>query len=592
MNETILQVNELIQSLQGFGTFDYVVFVFMLISCAGIGLYYALHGNKSADAEIELLMGGRNMKVFPVAMSLVASFISGITLLGNPTEAYLYGTAYFFTIFVLMIVSFPASYVFLPVFHDMKLASTYEYLERRFDRKLRYFGSVLFTIGLLCWLPIVIYVPALAFNQVTGLNIHIITPCVCIVCIFYTAVGGLKAVVWTDVIQSFIMVGAVILVVIKGSLDAGGFQTVWHRAWESGRIEYPSFQLDFVDRHTFWSLSIGGTVFWLQAAIINQNMIQRYLALPDMTHARRALAMFTVGTVFIIILTGYAGFVVYSTYYDCDPLTTKLAKAKDQLLPLLVARVLGEFPGMPGLFVAGIFSAALSSLSTGLNSISAIVLEDFIKPTMSEKLSNKATEYIIKAAVLIFGIISVGLVFIVEKLGTVLQLSMSLGGMTGGPLFGIFCLGILFPWSNEKGALYGGIVGIICSAIVVMGGQNALASGNLVYPGKPLSIEGCNYVHNSTLLIANRTTLSKEEYVFPLYKISYLWYPVFGSLITFITGVIISFLTGPSDLTSIDHMLLSPVIRKYLPPKSSLTTSETVPELKKMLDPEKGEEKN
>ena len=76
------------------------------------------------------------------------------------------------------------------------------------------------------------------------------------------------------------------------------------------------------------------------------------------------------------------------------------------------------------------------------------------------------------------------------------------------------------------------------------------------------------------------------RYVFPLYKISYLWYPVFGSLITFITGVIISFLTGPSDLTSIDHMLLSPVIRKYLPPKSSLTTSETVPELKKMLDPE------
>ena len=75
MNETILQVNELIQSLQGFGTFDYVVFVFMLISCAGIGLYYALHGNKSADAEIELLMGGRNMKVFPVAMSLVARYV-------------------------------------------------------------------------------------------------------------------------------------------------------------------------------------------------------------------------------------------------------------------------------------------------------------------------------------------------------------------------------------------------------------------------------------------------------------------------------------------------------------------------------------
>lgn len=218
MNRSLVGAKELGESLQNFGITDYIVFVLMLVGCAGIGLYYGLRGKKNVDAETELLMGGRNMKVFPIAMSLVArlvyfiwnlkihcflfafrlnhycSFISGITLLGNPTEAYLHGTQYFFIIFTLLVISFPGTVVFLPVFHDMKLASTYEvgggffffsfpfklffvfdilsvysnffylesskkinrlhnlilfqYLERRFDRKLRYLGSVSFTIGL------------------------------------------------------------------------------------------------------------------------------------------------------------------------------------------------------------------------------------------------------------------------------------------------------------------------------------------------------------------------------------------------------------------------------------------------------------
>lgn len=89
------------------------------------------------------------------------------------------------------------------------------------------------------WLPIVIYVPALAFNQVTGVNVHWITPIVCVVCIFYTCVGGLKAVVWTDVVQLVMMFGAIVLVMVKGTYDVGGYSVVWDRAVQSGRIEGP-----------------------------------------------------------------------------------------------------------------------------------------------------------------------------------------------------------------------------------------------------------------------------------------------------------------------------------------------------------------
>lgn len=160
----------------------------------------------------------------------------------------------------------------------------------------------------------------------------------------------------------------------------------------------------------------------------------------------RALWIFIFGVIILLSMCSYCGLLIYAKYHDCDPLTTKLAKAKDQLLPLLVVDTLGNYPGLTGLFVAGVFSAALSSLSTGLNSMSAVMLEDFFKPFVQRPLTNFQTKYIMRGSVFIFGAICVCLVFVVEKLGAVLQLSMSLGAVSQGPLLGIFTMGVLIPW--------------------------------------------------------------------------------------------------------------------------------------------------
>jgi len=137
---------------------------------------------------------------------------------------------------------------------------------------------------------------------------------------------------------------------------------------------------------------------------------------------------------------------IYATYNECDPLTTKLVKAKDQLLPLLVVDILGDYPGLVGMFVAGVFSAALSSLSTGLNSLSAVMLEDFFKPFSKTPLTERQTKYIMRGVVVVFGVICVALVFVVEQLGSVLMLSMSLGSIAQGPLLGVFTCGVMLPW--------------------------------------------------------------------------------------------------------------------------------------------------
>ncbi|XP_063616901.1 sodium-coupled monocarboxylate transporter 1-like isoform X3 [Cydia splendana] len=399
-----IDVSVVRKSFQHFSVIDYSVFVLMLGVCTGIGLYFGcVKKQKSAQ---DYLMGGRDMGIVPVTFSLVASFISGISLLGTPTELYLYGTSYVFFLIGACLMSVVISFTFMPVLHDLQITSAYEYLELRYDKRVRLFGSIIFSFYLMAWLPIVIYVPALAFNQVTGVNIHIVTPIVCFVCIFYTSLGGLKAVVWTDVIQTIVMTGAMILVIIKGTIIVGGLGEVWRRNWNTGRIEMPSLHFDLTDRHTIWSVSIGSMFYWTGNIAVNQSMMQRFLSLPDLKSSKRAVWGFLGGIALIVLICAFSGMLAYARYYDCDPLDSKLALAKDQILPLLVMDVLGEWNGLPGIFVAGVFSAALSSLSTGLNSMSAVVLEDFWKPFFRQP-SHKETQILMRAVVVVIGCVCV-----------------------------------------------------------------------------------------------------------------------------------------------------------------------------------------
>lgn len=204
-----------------------------------------------------------------------------------------------------------------------------------------------------------------------------------------------------------------------------------------------------------------------------------------------------------------------------------MAKAKDQLVPLMVMETLKFLPGMAGLFVAGVFSAALSSLSTGLNSLAAVVLEDYIKPFRKTALSETQTAIIMRSIVVLVGIISVSLVFVVEYLGhAVLQLSATLGSVTGGSLLSLFLMGMLMPWINTRvcqdilnnkqnficyslfssqSAISGISVSFLVMTWVCVRGQIALATGELIYHTKPVSIEGCGYNFESLLSLINET---------------------------------------------------------------------------------------
>ncbi|KAI4499240.1 hypothetical protein M0802_005500 [Mischocyttarus mexicanus] len=554
-----------------FGWTDYTLFAMILMISILIGFYFGVFSKQ--DTTTEYLLGGKRMGFFPIAMSIIASHVSGITLLGIPSEVYLYGSQYaacFITSFLTCLIS---AYVFLPVFYKLQLTSTFEYLEVRFSRSVRLLCSVLFVISYTMYIPIVIYVPALAFSQVTNFSLHTITPILCAVCILYTSIGGLKAVVWTDTIQFTVTVGGLFAILFLGINSVGGISEVWNRSDMGNRLVFFNMDINPYTRNTFWAMTIGLTVTWLVHLGVHQGAVQRCLSVPTESDARRALGMTAFGLILVKIISVFTGLIIYAKYFNCDPLLSKKIQRADHILPYYVMDVAGNVPGLPGLFLAGLVSAALATMSASLNTMSGTIYKDFIDPWLPVRPNNEArAAKIMKIIVLIIGGIAVGLVFVVEHLGSVFQISVSIRSVTDGPLLGLFLLGMLVPLCNTQGALLGGCVSLIGMFFLAGGSEWYMTNGLIRKITLPLSIHECPYPLNETE-VTTRRPLTLDEEPFAIFKISFMYFTMIGSMITVVVGIIGSYAFGTVDLTQINPDHISPIMRRFLPRKEYVQVS-------------------
>ena len=534
----------------------------MLAVSAAAGLWHYRKAQKSSTEDY--LLGGRSMALFPVSASLVASFISGVTILGTPSEIYNFGTQYWITIISILFSGLVVAVVYAPVFVEMRLNSVYEYLEIRFNRSVRTLISLIFVIDVVLYQSIVVYVPALALNQVSGIDVHLIGITVCCVCVFYTVLGGIRAVVWTDALQVAVMVAGVLTVSVLGTYQLGVAE-IWSEALKANRIEFLNFDPSPYTRHTVWTVLIGSWLYSTAYIAVNQTMVQRYRSLKDLKTSKLSLAIFTISIMLFISLCCWCGLVLIAWWSPpkCDPRASGLITADDQLLPAYVMEIAGHLHGVPGLFIAGIFGAALSTLSVGFNSTSVVVLEDFVKGLFGMKLSDRCSFIFVKVLVVLLGSIALGLLFLVEKLGGVLVITGSLAAIAAGTSFGVFTLGILFPWTNSKGAFTGAIVGFVIAGWASLGANWSLGAGLLVPKKLPVALSHCPANISESFL--KQFDRPNEGDVFPLYRLSYHWFTGLGTVIVIIVGNLVSWWTGPVDPSTIDKRLLSPVIHSLLP---------------------------
>ncbi|XP_059181535.1 sodium-coupled monocarboxylate transporter 1 [Centropristis striata] len=538
-----------------FAVADYVVFSLMLLVSAAIGVYYAW-ADRGQRSSGDFLMGGRRLTALPVSLSLAASFMSAITVLSNPAEVYRYGASIGFYGLSYVITMVVTSEIFLPVFYRLAITSTYEYLELRFNRATRLLGTVLFIVQTILYTGIVIYAPALALNQVTGLDLWGVVISTGVVCTFYCTLGGLKAVVWTDVFQLGVMLAGFLSVIIRSVIVQGGVLPIISDAQQGGRLNVLDFDTNPLRRHTFWTITIGGVFVWVSIYGINQAQVQRYMSCKSLTHARLSLYINLLGLWSTLLCSVFAGMCLFSVYKNCDPWTAGLVSAPDQLMPYLVMDILGNFPGLPGLFVAAAYSASLSTVSSSINALAAVTVEDLIKPCTN--MSEKHLSWASKGLTLTYGVISIGMAGVASLMGGILQATISIFGIIGGPLLGIFTIGILFPFANSKGALSGLVSGLLVSLWVGIGAQIYPPPSELTRP-LSLTTKGCNFTitdslnWTSTALPTLPTSVSitsvhdvdgRSPFADNWYSLSYVYFSPIGTIITISVGLLVSLCTG------------------------------------------------
>lgn len=529
---------------------DYVVFSFMLAISASIGLYSYWTSRRSRNSS-DFLTGIRNMNALPVSMSLTAGFMSSVTLVSIPAEVYVFGSGYGLLCFCYLFAILISSEIFLPVFYRLELTSIYEYLELRFNKACRLLGTVTYIVQSVLFAGFVIYAPSLALSQLTDMNLWAGIILTAGVCTLYCTLGGLKAVVWTDVFQIGIMLAGYLAIMIRSVIVQGGISTILADSHQGGRLNAWDFDTNPLRRHTFWTIIIGGTIGWVSVYGTQPVQAQRYAACKTVTQARVALHINVLGLWAVLLSAMFAGLCIYSVYKDCDPLTAGQVSVPDELLPYMVKYIMAGQHGLMGLFFSAVYSGSLSTVSSIINALAAVTLEDLIKPYTV--LSEKRLSILAKGLTFIYGVVCIAMAGLATVLGQMSQAVTISNSVISCPLLAMFSLGILCPFANTKGALSGVMSGFIVCLVLALGHTICPTPPEMSRP-LPLTTEGCNLTTASpdlswTSTISPSAPNSVIAAVIPdgcmnWHSPSYLYIGMLGAVAVIVVGTVVSLSTG------------------------------------------------
>ena len=441
---------------------DWIVLALYVAAVVAIG---AWANRRQTDTEA-YFVGNRDMRWWAAGLSIIATSFSAASILGIPGYAYSDDMWYLQYQLGDLLAAGAVAVLFIPFFHRIRgLTTAYEYLEARFDLKTRLLGSSLFALTVLLRAGTLLFGAALLFSAVVPTDvIPLLTSMEEAVVIFgvvaivYTVLGGISAVIWTDVMQFSIMTAGILVSIAIVGVEAPGDWSV--ALAEAGRFE----KLDVVH----WAEPMAGTglltavfgygLLALSLFGTNQQPVQRYMTVKNQREAQGALLL-GVGAgalgVLLSLLLGVFLFVFYQYYPELlpDGLTA------DQVMPHFVSTQLP--PVLTGALVAAVFAAAMSSLDSALNSLAAVLTVDFLvrlKPGVSQEARLAFAKVVVVGA----GIMGIGVGIYSSRTGApLINLILTFMGYFAGGLLGLFLLGMLTKRTNGRGAFSGAIIGTL-----------------------------------------------------------------------------------------------------------------------------------
>ncbi len=437
---------------------DLIVFFSYMIGVTVFGSSF-YRKNKSSAA---FTLGNSAIPGWVVTMSIFATFVSSISFLALPGNAYLSDWNAFVFSLSIPVASILAVTVFVPLYRRENSPSAYAFLEHRFGPWARIYASACYLLTQIMRMGTILYLLALPVNAMFGWNIAIIIIVTGLAVMIYSLLGGIQAVVWTDAIQGIIMISGAIFCVIYILVDMPeGFGQFMEIATQNDKFSLGSLSLS-LSESTIWVVLIYGIFINMQNYGIDQNYVQRYMASRSDAEAKKSAffgGMLYIPVSMIFFLIGTALFAYFTAQPEALPADLQRAEMSDRVFPFFIVNILPT--GFTGLLIASIFAAGMSTVSTSINSGSTVVLTDyytrFVKKEVTEKDSMKVL-YISSLTLSIIGII-IGIAMI--NVQSALDAWWKLASVFSGGMLGLFLLGAFMKTVNIKGTIIGVILGLI-----------------------------------------------------------------------------------------------------------------------------------
>jgi len=437
----------------GFGIVNTIVLGLYLIALVWIGLRFSKRGGDSND----FFLAGRRIPWWAAGISIFATQLSAITFVSTPALAYasdwlvLPGKAMILLMAPIVVL------LYLPFFRRLDITTAYEYLERRFSLQVRLFGSASFIAFQLLRMAIVVFLPALALSTITGINVYACILIMGVLSTLYTTLGGMEAVIWTDVLQTAVLLGGMIIAIITVAMDVGGFGVVFDTANAADKTRMWDWSMTTTDLAT-WSILLGTLALQFGPYTTDQSVVQRYLTTKDERSAGRGiwlngLMAIPVGMLFMLL-----GTCLY-VFFQHRPELLHLGMKNDEVFPLFVSSQLPA--GLSGLVIAGVFAASMSSLDSSMHSIATACTVDWhqrLSPNATDRSSLRlARRLTIALGVIAVVTASVLVTFDIQSLWFFFQKCL---GLLSSGLVGIFALGIFTKRASSRGVLLGAFTSI------------------------------------------------------------------------------------------------------------------------------------
>jgi SSS family solute:Na+ symporter len=445
-----------------FGTLNYIVLFVYLLAIFAIGLKMA---GKQKNTE-DYFLAGRKMPWIVVCLSMFASLTSAISFMGIPALSFRENISFIGAAVVGPIAAPFIIMIFYPFYHRLKVTTSYEYIYHRFGMAGRIAASSLFIVGRLVWLGAVIYTPSLALSVTTGVNLYVAIVLMGLVACLYTTIGGLSAVLWTDVIQFILLIGGAIWATVSIISNVpGGVTEIFSIAQAKGNLGGFEWGLNLT-KMTIPIVAVGTFIGLMDQYGSDQITVQRLLAVKNFRGIVKAILLNSVFDVFILTILCFLGLglLAYYTHFPSDVITQITADENDGYLPYYIITVLPA--GISGVVIAAIFAAAMSSMDSGIHSLSTVIVNDFVKPLRKVSRTDHHDLSLARILTFVLGAIGIIVACFFDQLGGIFKALGILGVYFTTGVLSIFLLGIFCKRVTFDGWLTGFIVSSLTTVYI------------------------------------------------------------------------------------------------------------------------------